>query len=311
MPPTGIHSAIDYYPFGMEMPKRALSPTAYRFGFNGKENDNEVAGTGSWQNYGMREYDTRIARFISVDPLTKKYPELTPYQFASNRPIDGIDLDGLEWSLSNGKVQYKAVIANSTNKHVNLYSLKNEISKQYKRMFGVDFEINLRVCYSKDYKVAKDEGLIEIQPDSHFGNKATSADGTILGRHIGIKESRISEDGKLIGAYSDEGEIYDESAYAEEIGHTGGLSHPFELRKKGTVELQNISMDFGNFMSYPENDSKDYFRKQGKTSTPEERFGLSKYWLVNPGGATSSQKAYIKFNIKWKKVNQGGANDSE
>jgi len=31
-----------------------------------------------------------------VDPLTKKYPELTPYQFASNRPIDGIDLDGLE-----------------------------------------------------------------------------------------------------------------------------------------------------------------------------------------------------------------------
>ncbi len=35
-------------------------------------------------------------RFISVDPLTGKYPELTPYQYASNRPIDGIDLDGLE-----------------------------------------------------------------------------------------------------------------------------------------------------------------------------------------------------------------------
>lgn len=29
--------------------------------------------------------------------MTKKYPELTPYQFASNRPIDGIDQDGLEW----------------------------------------------------------------------------------------------------------------------------------------------------------------------------------------------------------------------
>lgn len=37
---------------------------------------------------------------MSVDPLTKKYPELTPYQFASNRPIDGIDQDGLEWELS-------------------------------------------------------------------------------------------------------------------------------------------------------------------------------------------------------------------
>jgi hypothetical protein len=31
-----------------------------------------------------------------VDPITKDYPELTPYQFASNTPIFGIDLDGKE-----------------------------------------------------------------------------------------------------------------------------------------------------------------------------------------------------------------------
>lgn len=35
-----------------------------------------------------------------MDPLTKKFPELTPYQFASNRPIDGFDLDGLEYVSS-------------------------------------------------------------------------------------------------------------------------------------------------------------------------------------------------------------------
>jgi len=33
---------------------------------------------------------------LSVDPLTKVYPELRPYQFASNSPIQGIDLDGKE-----------------------------------------------------------------------------------------------------------------------------------------------------------------------------------------------------------------------
>jgi hypothetical protein len=44
----------------------------------------------------MRIYDPRIGRFLSVDPLTKKYPELTPYQFASNTPIQAIDLDGAE-----------------------------------------------------------------------------------------------------------------------------------------------------------------------------------------------------------------------
>lgn len=34
---------------------------------------------------------------MSVDPISHFYSELTPYQFASNRPIDGIDLDGLEY----------------------------------------------------------------------------------------------------------------------------------------------------------------------------------------------------------------------
>jgi RHS repeat-associated protein len=77
----------------------------YRYGFNGKENDNEVKGEGNQQDYGMRIYDPSLGRFLSVDPLTKKYPELTPYQFASNRPIDGIDLDGLEFlSIKNYKL---------------------------------------------------------------------------------------------------------------------------------------------------------------------------------------------------------------
>jgi len=83
----------------MVMPGRKYPNTSsYRYGFNGKENDNEVKGEGNQQDYGMRIYDVRIGRFLSVDPLTKEYPMLNPYQFASNRPIDGIDLDGLEWT---------------------------------------------------------------------------------------------------------------------------------------------------------------------------------------------------------------------
>jgi RHS repeat-associated protein len=68
----------------------------YRYGFNGKENDNEVKGTGNQQDYGMRIYDPRLGRFLSVDPLTKSFPTLTPYQFSSNSPIANVDLDGGE-----------------------------------------------------------------------------------------------------------------------------------------------------------------------------------------------------------------------
>ena len=93
-----VLSAQDYYPFGMLQPDRQWSLGGYRYGFNGKENDNEVKGEGNQQDYGMRVYDPRLGKFLSVDPITAKYPELTPYQFASNRVIDGIDQDGLEYA---------------------------------------------------------------------------------------------------------------------------------------------------------------------------------------------------------------------
>ncbi len=72
----------------------------YSYTFNGKESDTEVKGSGNQYDYGFRIYDSRVARFLSVDPLARKFSELTPYQYASNSPIANIDLDGLEANLS-------------------------------------------------------------------------------------------------------------------------------------------------------------------------------------------------------------------
>jgi RHS repeat-associated protein len=80
----------------MLMPGRDYQAGDYRYGFNGKENDDEVKGVGNQQDYGMRIYDPRAGRFLSVDPLTAKFAYLTPYQFSSNTPIWATDLDGLE-----------------------------------------------------------------------------------------------------------------------------------------------------------------------------------------------------------------------
>lgn len=88
------------------MPGRRFSAgNGYRYGFNGKENDNEIKGGGNQYDYGFRIYDPRLGKFLSVDPLTAKYPELTPYQFASNTPIQASDLDGLEADFSKGKMK--------------------------------------------------------------------------------------------------------------------------------------------------------------------------------------------------------------
>jgi hypothetical protein len=52
-----------------------------------------------------------------VDPLTKEYPMLTPYQFASNSPIANVDLDGTEavWYFMNmaGKMIHSPKISGS------------------------------------------------------------------------------------------------------------------------------------------------------------------------------------------------------
>ncbi|HUM47427.1 MAG TPA: hypothetical protein PLD84_10885, partial [Chitinophagales bacterium] len=50
----------DYYPFGMLMPERNYSSDNYRFGFNGKENDNEAKGSGNSVEFGARIYDPRL-----------------------------------------------------------------------------------------------------------------------------------------------------------------------------------------------------------------------------------------------------------
>ncbi len=103
-----VQTAQEYYSFGSIIPGRTYSSgnRNYRYGFNGKENDNEVKkdqdgnpNVGAQQDYGMRIYDGRLNRFLSVDPIGKEYPALSSYQFASNSPIAGVDRDGLEIEL--------------------------------------------------------------------------------------------------------------------------------------------------------------------------------------------------------------------
>jgi RHS repeat-associated protein len=80
----------------MVIPGRQYVVNNYRFGYNGKENDNDVEGLGNQQNYGMRIYDPRLGRFLSIDPLAHQFAYWTPFQFSGNNPIKFVDLDGEE-----------------------------------------------------------------------------------------------------------------------------------------------------------------------------------------------------------------------
>jgi len=115
-----VLSYNDYYPFGQLVPNRHGSSSAYRYGFQGQEKDDEIKGEGNSLNYTFRMHDPRVGRFFARDPLSSKYPYLTPYQFSSNQPIHAQELEGCE---SASEIQpYVGVSLNwgSNNKSVSL-----------------------------------------------------------------------------------------------------------------------------------------------------------------------------------------------
>lgn len=81
----------------MYIPGRHEASGSYRYGFQGQEKDDEIKGEGNSINFSFRMYDSRIGKFLTNDPLTKKYPHNSPYAFSENRVIDGVELEGLEF----------------------------------------------------------------------------------------------------------------------------------------------------------------------------------------------------------------------
>ncbi len=137
----------------------------YRYGFNGKEKDKDLNSLTAY-DYGFRIYNPGIGKFLSVDPLTKKYPFYTPYQFASNTPLMSVDIDGLESSNNPNKNEEKNQFGNysdaptSTNGPVNLKKTDMELDPATKFMVGV--------CKAPFYLFVT---LTETAGAAHYGDK--------------------------------------------------------------------------------------------------------------------------------------------
>jgi len=66
----------------------------YRYGFNGKEHDDEWKSNGNSYDYGARIYDPRLARWMSCDKFENQYPYLSPYSYVADNPLVFIDPTG-------------------------------------------------------------------------------------------------------------------------------------------------------------------------------------------------------------------------
>jgi RHS repeat-associated protein len=66
--------------------------------FSGKEKDAETG----YSYFGARYYDSDLSIWLSVDPMSDKYPSMSPYNYCADNPVILVDPDGREiekWKL--------------------------------------------------------------------------------------------------------------------------------------------------------------------------------------------------------------------
>ncbi|MCL6220932.1 RHS repeat domain-containing protein, partial [Zunongwangia pacifica] len=98
----------NYYPFGLthqgynDGGSGLGNDAAKRYGFGGKELQDETFSGNSldWYDFGARNYNPDLGRWMNLDPLAEAYVNSTPYSYALNNPIFFVDPDGMRVDVS-------------------------------------------------------------------------------------------------------------------------------------------------------------------------------------------------------------------
>ena len=86
----------NYYPYGLKHKgyNNVVNGRLHKDRYNGKEFQDEL--NLNWHDYGARNYNPALGRWMNLDPLAENYPTCNPYEYAFNNPMAFFDPDGME-----------------------------------------------------------------------------------------------------------------------------------------------------------------------------------------------------------------------
>ena len=184
----------DYYPFGSSLPTRSWSDASrqYRYGFNGKEKDSETANDA--YDFGARIYDGRLGRWMSLDPLMKRYAGFTPYHYCGDNPILFVDFNGEEMRFYNPTAgdgvpwkQFKEVVESRFN---NLVSVGYVEVKYEQNVINADGTTRIETIHY--YKLVLTVNEAELRTHA-IKQLPAGADEASINKQIEIERQKLSK----------------------------------------------------------------------------------------------------------------------
>ena len=144
----------------------SLLTANWTFTFSAKERDPETG----LSYFGSRYYSSDLSVWLSVDPMSGKYPSLSPYTYCVNNPVKLVDPNGEEIVISmsmdeNGNkvvnIVFTATLRNKTGKDISdkdMQMYKSDIAKGIERVYGRKFDDGTSVNVTVDIDVlSKDD----------------------------------------------------------------------------------------------------------------------------------------------------------
>src|SRR5690554_2852555 len=241
---------------------------AYRYGFNSMERDNEIKGKGNSYDFGARLYDPRVGRWLGIDPLARKYPNLSPYNFTGNNPILFVDYDGKDFGVLINHTDGTILII------ANFYTINEKTTEEANKAAA-----NWNALTGSTVLIGGKEFTVTVQVEVLMASGETDKER--------FKSAQEQSKSDLIG----------NTYNGDVMGIPNGPMHKlgFEVKKAATSEMQKSSKGFEVGWSDGKNITMPLWNMEntGPLYAPSEKTGIPysvdheighNYGLDDPGG---------------------------
>ena len=223
---------LHYLPYGQMLLNQQAAGYDERYKFTDKERDAESG----YDYFGARYYASPLYNWTSVDPLSDKFPQISPYAYCNWNPIKFVDIQGAR-PLPIDKIY------NGWTAKVDSWFGPRDTGLKGASSYHKGLDLNYSCGGDRDYGtpiLATHEGYSHIidNLDNNAGRyvEITSEDGTVRTRYLHLSTISVIE-----GQY-----VYESEKIGEMGGSGKGAEHRwtshlhYEVQKKINGEWKSI-----------------------------------------------------------------------